>query len=155
MDKNNNGDPTPLHLILSTDEVGKVEDLLAAGANVGAPGVFRTLPLHYAEWELYASVVATLLRHEADVLAAINYGDTALHEAVDNGMSERVTLLLQHGANVDAVTVEDETPLHIAARYGCPVALNALLNHGAKPNRLANGFAPLHLSAWRSLAEGL
>lgn len=81
---------------------------------------FHRSLLHIAVIKASVSIVGMLLRAAADICAADDEGDTALHEAVLEGQEPHeqiVRLLLTQSAPLDAVNQYGDTVLHLAVRY--------------------------------------
>jgi ankyrin repeat protein len=93
----------------------------------------------------HPEAVRALVRHKADVNAALPGGWRPLHEAAAGGHVASARLLLEHKAAVDAVVDESGlTPLHVAAHNGHPKVARLLLEHGAAVDRPdAEGRSPL------------
>ena len=102
--------------------------LLAAGADVHARSGNRlaNTALHAAAAGGHTEVIATLLRHGADVNARQHGGFTALHAAAQDGAAAMVRLLLAHGADPALAADDGTTPLALA-RAGNHDAAMALL----------------------------
>jgi hypothetical protein len=62
-------------------------------------------------------IVDLLLAHNAEVKAAKNDGDTALHSAAAWGWTNVVEKLVQRGADINACGDKGETPLHRTIRW--------------------------------------
>lgn len=72
---------------------------------------------------------------------------TPLHQAAEDGNTNRLIKLLQNNANVNAQDFNDWTPLHSAAYWGQTECIEILLQHGAKINiKNSVGKTPLHLA---------
>jgi ankyrin repeat protein len=72
-----------------------------------------------------------LLSHGADPnTPGWRYGNTALHEAVSNGASEKVVrMLLDHGARPDVKNKQGKTALQLARASGKPAPVKLLSTH--------------------------
>ncbi len=120
--------------ILARD-TGRVERLLARGANPNAWNDVGNTALYEAIESGYLPTVQLLINYHADVNARTREGTTALHEAADFGQKRIVELLLDRHADVNAkITGEwkaGSTPLHeaVCARHAEIVPL--LVAHGA------------------------
>jgi ankyrin repeat protein len=143
-----------LHLAARDGDVNRLDELLAAGADVNMQvrsGERRSpewgsTPLHYAVRDGHADVVKRLIEKGANVNAANDRGVTPLHRAIyDAGMAK---LLLAAGAKTDAADERGETALHWAALDGAPDAMAALLDGGAGVAAADHrGRTPLHVAA--------
>lgn len=80
-----------------------------------------------------AEFIEFLLDHGADVTAANNSANTALHRACVVGSVEVVSLLLKSGASREATNNLGETPLLTAAKSGGRRVCDLLLMKGANP----------------------
>lgn len=122
----------------------RVEELVLAGAAVGARDGFGSEPLHLvcagAEAHTAAhaeAAVASLLGAGAPTAKLDDRGRSALHFAADRGLVGAVEMLLRHDAVVDAKTPHGDTALLWAAKAGRVAVADALLAAGADP-RLRN-----------------
>ncbi len=87
--------------------------LLGAGADLQWRSQMRQRTLlHLAVWYDRQALVAALLEHDRDLLAARdNDGRTPLHLAASRGHRDVATMLLDAGAEVDALDAKKFTPL--------------------------------------------
>ncbi|KAH8592058.1 ankyrin repeat-containing domain protein [Bisporella sp. PMI_857] len=75
-------------------------------------------------------------------------GNTALHDACENGHLDIIKLLLDHGATIDILNNNDETPFHLAASAKDLHVVKFLENQGADINRTTSSqLTSLHLAA--------
>lgn len=150
---------TPLFLAAQYNQVGVVEELLAAKADVDthAETGCKYSPLHGAAYCGHLDVLRALLRHGVDSKACCDKGYTALHYTgvnvrADNGSVVR--MLLEAGADIEAKTTESGyTALHFAANRltSSRGTMAALLEGGANVNaRATNECTPLHYACKRS-----
>lgn len=106
-------------------DVGKVSQLISAGANVNAKS---------------HSPITISLPKQADT----DDGLTPLFYAVSNRKTEVARFLLEHGADPNIATDAGNVPLLIAAASGDTTMVGLLLKHGAKPGyKNAAGDTPL------------
>lgn len=79
------GGSTPLHSAERYGQVGMVEFLLGANANINAQHCHGLTPLHCAAYYGHTKIISTLLFANADVSIRANDGCTPLHDAAMNG----------------------------------------------------------------------
>ena len=130
------GSASPLLLALDERKAGIVRLLLENGADPnGAANLYSdgTTPLIHASAIGTKEIAEMLLDHKADVNAADNFGNTALHRAVENRQLDIAKLLLARGANPNTQNNSGTTPLDIVDET----------KPGANPNSVALGFVPL------------
>ena len=119
------------------NERGRVEALLAAGADVNAAQPDGMTALHWAAYRDDLEAARKLLRAGADVTAENRYGVTPLTPACINGNGAMVELLLAAGADANTSSSGGETVLQLAARTGEIAPVRALLARGAEVNAVA------------------
>ncbi|XP_071890603.1 protein phosphatase 1 regulatory subunit 16A [Anas platyrhynchos] len=93
--------------------VADVRALLAAGADLDAPGTRGATLLHIAAANGYLEAAELLLRHEASTSARDEDGWQPLHAAACWGQIPLVELLVAHGADLGGKSAMDETPLDV------------------------------------------
>ncbi len=122
---------------IKQDNIDKVFDLIAAGADVNAKNENEETPLHFAK---EPQIVRRLIEANADVNAADKGGYRPIHSAFE---AEVAQLLLEAGADVNATTtVCQYTPLH---RVTNPDVLKLMIDAGANVNAQdVHGNTPLH-----------
>jgi len=108
--------------------------LIAAHADVNAPEVDGTTPLHWAVHRDDADLVQRLIKAGARADVKNNYGVTALTEAAVVGDTKVIKLLVEAGANVNSANGDGQTPLMVLARTSNVDAAEVLLTHGAQVN---------------------
>jgi ankyrin repeat protein len=91
----------PLHDAAQAGDVGKVQELIAAGSDINEGDQSHETPLIKAALARQTAVAAALIEAGADVRARNNRGFTALHAAAYSGSVEIATMLLDHGVPVD------------------------------------------------------
>jgi ankyrin repeat protein len=108
-----------LSLAVEIGDAAQVELLLNSGikptAKTSAGG---QTALYIALKSRNESLVALLLRHGADVVAADGLGKTALHWAATFGGEAIALMLLNRGADIKAIDNEGMTPVQIATQGG-------------------------------------
>lgn len=87
--------------------------------------------LHHAAANGRISVLKFLLCHDAHVNTKNNFGDCAIHKAVN---LETIEALIEYGADVNSRNLRHETPLHRSARRGDVATVEILLRHKADAN---------------------
>ncbi len=140
-----------------SNDVQKVEHLIAAGANPNAKVPFddRDLSMLYlAAGHGHLEIANVLLVHGADIQVGDNFGKTPLHAAATSSRPnlEVLKVLVRNGADLNARNSNGQTPLHCAVLQGDRMITRFLLTCGADPNvRDIHGASPLdYLSSGRS-----
>lgn len=145
---------SPLHRAVAFADAAKVQQLLAAGADVNDAvrsnesynSNWGDTPLHMAAQDGRDTIVQALIARGADVNRANDHGNTPLHRAVE--YPSIMSALVDAGTKVDATDAQGRTPLHWAAMGIDKSSMAMLLARGAKPNaRDAQGQTPLHYAA--------
>lgn len=108
--------------------------LIQQRADVNAPDVDGTTPLHWAVYRADLETVALLIQAGARAGAANRYGMTPLLLACVNGHAAVVQALLKAGADPNTRMPEGDTALMTAARTGDVGTVKALLAAGADVN---------------------
>jgi serpin B len=126
------GKTTPLHQAAQRGDVGEVQALVAAGADVNAKDRRGRTALHVAALEGKQGVVQLLLAQGADVKAKDSGGCTPLHLAAWRSRRDVVELLVAGGANVNDTDNAGLTPVEYAARCGSFGVVELLVAKGAK-----------------------
>ena len=148
---------TLLHVAAAGHRVEIVQQLLSAGAEVGAAGNHRrSQPLHYAadgslegpSWDAKRQVatIRLLVEAGADLHAQDKNGATPLHRAVRTRCAAAVQFLLQAGSDAARRNKPGSTAFHLAVQNtgrggsGSGLAktaqrdiLAAFLKHGVRP----------------------
>ena len=133
---------------VSSDNIGKIRELLDAGVDVDTRRNDGYTPLHLAcnRWRR-VEVVMFLLSRGADVNAADAFGDTPLHAASSSGRQDIARILLDAGANINAANNSTGTPLHHACRWGHTDTIKLLLESGADASfRNEFNYTPLEIT---------
>ncbi len=92
--------------------------------------------------------VSLLLNGGAPCNDVNRQGNTPLHQAVQQSLSNIAHLLIRNGAYVRATNAKYETPLHAAASNGDTACGALLVSHGADLNaRAIHKWSPLHKAA--------
>lgn len=134
-------------------DIGIINAIIAAGADVNATTQHETTALHRAAANGRLDIVKALIAKDADVNALGRTQDTVLHRAAEGGHVEVVKFLsLQKGVKekINAVDQYGRTALHLAASYGCAEVVLALLEAGANVNAITTSGmkdTPLHQAA--------
>ncbi|WP_265015232.1 ankyrin repeat domain-containing protein [Wolbachia endosymbiont (group B) of Camptogramma bilineatum] len=103
--------------------------------------------LHIAAANGLAKVTELLIKKEADVNKANQYGWAPLHCAAADGRTEIVKALIEKGAIVNAAGEDKWTPLHHAAVEGHTEIVKTLIEKGADVNTVGeDNYTPLYLA---------
>ena len=133
-----------------------VRTLLQNGADVNAPSVDGTTPLHWAVHRNDVELVDVLIRAGANVKATNRYGVAPVSLAAENGNAAVIERLLAAGADPNATLPGGETVLMTAARTGDAKAIAALIAHGAEVNpKNPRGQTPLMWAAAKNNAAAI
>jgi ankyrin repeat protein len=117
------------------DDRAAVQALIQRKADVNAPLMDGSTPLHWAVLNDDLPMADLLIRAGAKVDAANLDGATSLFLAAQNGSAAMVGRLIQAGADPNAgLTVSGDTALMLAARTGKTNTLQVLVDHGANVN---------------------
>jgi ankyrin repeat protein len=137
-------------------DAAAVRALVAKRADVNAPGVDGTTPLHWAVHHDAAEMVELLVRAGANVSQENRYGVRPLWLAAVNGSPKVVALLLRAGADPNTAMTGGETVVMTAARAGNADTLKALAEAGADINaKDARGQTALMWAAARNNAAAI
>jgi ankyrin repeat protein len=132
-----------LHTAAREGQHQRVQDLLAAGADMDAVDEAGRTAVHAAAAAGQLAGAQQLLAAGADVHAADEVGSTALHAAAAAGHQEVVQLLLTAGADVGAADEKGRTALYLAAEAGHQKVVQLLLAAGADLNAAGGQTAAL------------
>jgi ankyrin repeat protein len=108
--------------------------LIAQRADVNAPEVDGTTPLHWAVHHGDLELTQRLIRAGAKVNVKNDYGSTPIAEAAILGRADLLEALLKAGADVESPNADGQTSLMVVARTGRLDAARLLLKYGAKVN---------------------
>ncbi|KAJ7673521.1 ankyrin repeat-containing domain protein [Mycena rosella] len=128
-----------LHVAIRDDKMSIVCLLLELGAdpNYIVDGGTAHTVLHTAAFRKDPRFVDMLLRTGADPALHDNYGHTALHRAIINGLEETVAALIKGGADVN-VRIQSMENTHVGRRQRWKAPTSATTT----PLMLACGFKP-------------
>lgn len=124
-------------------DLGQIEALLQAGAQVNEADANGTTALMVAARTGQANIVRRLLEAGADVSPANNAGLTALHMAVLAENAEVARMLLEKAPQLDQLDQSGFTPLSLAVQHDQPQLVQAFLAAGANPNIALSGTSRL------------
>ena len=141
---------TSLHGAVKADDVAKIKELIADGADFNQGDSEGLTPLHVAALFGHVAAIDTLASAGADVNNNDNVsGQTPLHIAAKAGQVAAINVLVNAGANVNKGGNDGRAPLYAAARHGHAAAINALVKSGANINQgVTEGLTPLHFAAY-------
>lgn len=108
--------------------------LIAQRADVNAPEVDGTTPLHWAVHHGDLELAQRLIRAGAKVNVKNDYGSTPMAEAAILGRADLLETLLKAGADVESPNADGQTALMVVARTGRVDAARLLVKYGAKVN---------------------
>ncbi|KAK0707760.1 ankyrin repeat-containing domain protein [Lasiosphaeris hirsuta] len=152
-DTGGRGTTEALHQAAKTGDLEMVERLLLrAGADASRPDIRGRTPLSLAVRSGSLPVVASLLRHGADVNVTARYGRDRQHfpltAAAENGFAEIASALLRAGANPNPP--DGVPPLVAAVRSGHLAVVVLLLDADADP---AAPDSPYHLNSFHAAVD--
>ena len=129
---------TPLQWAVYRNDVARVKQLIASGADVRQPNTYGITPMALAAETGNAAIIQLLLSTGADVESPSGEGQTALMSVARTGNVEAAKLLIRHGANVNAVEqFGGQTALMWAAARRHPEMVQLLASKGANLNARA------------------
>src|SRR5665213_3149696 len=130
---------TPLHWAVRSDDLAKVNKLLAAGADAKAANRYGITPLYLACQNADPAMIERLLKAGVDPNAVTTEGETALMTVARTGVVEAAKVLLDHGAKVDAREEwHGQTALMWAVDEQHAAMAKELIAHGADVNAVSN-----------------
>jgi ankyrin repeat protein len=133
------GGSTPLHHAAAFGNVGAIQVLLKAGADVNARNNRGATPLHWSAAD--AEKTRLLLDKGARINTQTETGRTALYLAASqSGREDVVRVLLDGGADPNLSTLPGRTPLMAASAEGEVTAMQLLLEKGANPKAARHRF---------------
>ncbi|MBZ5632599.1 MAG: ankyrin repeat domain-containing protein [Acidobacteriia bacterium] len=115
-------------------DTANVRALLSKKADVNAPSVDTSTPLHWAVKSNSLELVNLLIDAGANVNAETRYKITPMSLACTNGNAAIIERLLKAGVDPNSTSEEGQTALMTAALNGKVDAIKMLLTHGAKVN---------------------
>ena len=124
---------TALMYAVDKDQIGAVNALILAGANVNIVAK-NTTALGRAVFNRKTMIVKALIAAGADVNAVDQYGKTDFMYAVESCPIDLVNALIGAGTNVNAVAKNGRVPLIWAIKRGDIDIVNALIAAGADIN---------------------
>jgi Ankyrin repeats (3 copies) len=95
---------SPLHRATEGDDIRKVIELLAAGANVNEKATDGKTPLHVCAQANNTVMAEELLDKSASMKVVDHAGREPLRTALDSGSAEMACMLLSRGAPLDALS---------------------------------------------------
>lgn len=156
---------TPLQLAVKANHLGVVEYLLRHGAEVNReePGFYHAASVHRAVLNGHCSMLALLIRYDADCEALTGLGESPLYLAANMRRLDMVSLLLKQNVNCNQNSIRGfgefvpfsvdygATALHLAVHHGDCAIVRQLLERGADVNVKTRGHreTPLIKMVWR------
>lgn len=172
VDRANSYGETELYVAVKKQDIGRVKELLAAGANVNEP---RTKVIGGASTPFEKAILSNnyelfllLAEKEANITKPNKDGNMPIHLASEPTVTEFriVKYLLDHGADINARNKADRQPIHIAVSSAFdfkskqkvynPNLVKFLIEHGAdieSPAKFYGGeriYTPLALAVMKS-----
>ncbi|MBR5888343.1 MAG: ankyrin repeat domain-containing protein, partial [Akkermansia sp.] len=139
---------TPLSLAVIANNTNKLQNLLAAGADINRADDGGKTPLFWAAHMGHTECVKLLIAAGADVNKADKDSHTPLTTAACESHPECVKLLIDARADVNKADKEGRTPLYWAALLGHTECVKLLIDAGADVNKADNdGHTPLYWAA--------
>ena len=97
-----------------TGNIGRIEELLASGADVNQQDIFGYTPLHRAALTGHTNAIRMLIKSGADVNQQNNDGRTPLHLAAIIGRADAIRMLIEAGADINQTTSLGQTAVDLA-----------------------------------------
>lgn len=91
---------SPLHRATVEDDIRKVMELLATGADVNEKGLDGRTPLHVCPQNNNTAMAEVRLYESASINVADDSGNEPLRTALDAGSTEMACMFLSHGGSV-------------------------------------------------------
>jgi ankyrin repeat protein len=125
----------PLIEAVKGGDINLVMTMLDNRVDVNQPAADGTTALAHAAYRNDLAMLELLLiKGEAEVNIANDYGATALYMAAGNADAELILRLLRAGADPNIGLLSGETPLMVTANRSKLEAARLLLEHSADPN---------------------
>jgi ankyrin repeat protein len=105
---------TPLHLAVKMRQLGTVQKLIDAGADIDAQDKSGQTALHYALAQRLNKIAKILIKKDADMDLGNNSGITPLHQAAYKGDTDMVQYMIDNGATVDVKNKQGTTPCQLS-----------------------------------------
>ena len=120
-------------------DIGRIEELLANGADVNPQRIFSMTPLNYAVRFDHELVALRLIAAGIDVNQDNYDGTTPLHWAARRGHERIAIRLIEADADINRTDYDGQTALHHAAIGGHEAIINMLIEAGIDVNQQDNG----------------
>ncbi len=143
---------TALYIATRDNNLAKVEELIAAGADVNKTRTdIGATPLYIGSEMSHTNIVEKLIAAGADVnKARTDNGATPLYTACEMGHTNVVEKLIAYGADVKKARTDiGATPLYGASQNGHTKVLEKLIAYGADVNKARTdiGATPLYVAS--------
>jgi hypothetical protein len=138
----------------TTDDINKLNALIASGANLTAADSSGLTALMAASYSGNVEIVNRLIKAGVPTDAKDVSGYTALMYSCNAGKLSCVRSLLENGANVNESDNDGSTPLMFAAQHGYNEIVRLLLEKGADPARTgSHGLSAIGFAQQNGLVE--
>ncbi len=132
------------------NNLAKVKELIASGADVNAKSYEGAAPLHFACIHNNLKMLQTLIDHNADLNIQDQHKKTPLILCAEFGLDTLAEELILHDANTNLKNISGKDALYIATENGDFIFTDMLLYYGANPRTFSNDSSGLTHAAVQS-----